>query len=534
VTFVNDTGVAASDLHFFQTQQAGNLSVELVCNAPMCADPSISVSLISHVGVYHFSVGVVWPSVCVDPGERVTLRLYCGGAACAATGVPHPTCDDWTLNGSIIGTPCPNPAVTPSPTATATATATPTATATATATPTATATVSPTPTATVSPTPTPGCAGIVTTITFENENAQSSGQMKAFIGFGLGCLEARVVENALGCPPPSILGQHHDWTFSWASPCVDQGESLVMQFTHQVPVTVPCADWFLDPFGRGPVTVNGGTAPSCFPPPDQRAFTNGTGQTASDLHVVVRFSSPERPDAGVVFNPPGCPSPAITRFDATLTQSIYDVVWSNPCVDNGESVALAFPCSSCRPIAECFHWTILGQPIGTPCSDPTPSPTPTPVPTLPPGLHDGRAKKISAAGSVVLSDGTADVKNVVVQVRNEGDHTEPFAVYVDIVPPGGIANPFGCTPNGRIIDTVVTLAPDEQAVISTEQTFNCADVQGVLNQSYTIKMAVDVHADDAGACGPSQINSVACFNALADDDDDDTDNRVTATGPQVK
>jgi len=149
-------------------------------------------------------------------------------------------------------------------------------------------------------------------------------------------------------------------------------------------------------------------------------------------------------------------------------------------------------------------------------------------------LHDGRAKKISAASSVVLSDGTPDVKNVSVQVRNEGDHTESFAVYVDIVPPGGVSNPYGCTPIGRIIDTVVTLAPDEQTVVQASPTFDCADVQGALDQTYTIKAAVDVHADDGGACPVFGIQSMACFAALADDDNDPSDNRATSNAFRVK
>jgi len=46
--------------------------------------------------------------------------------------------------------------------------------------------------------------------------------------------------------------------------------------------------------------------------------------------------------------------------------------------------------------------------------------------------------------------------------------------------------------------------------------------------------AADAHADDAGACPVFQIQSMACFNALADDDNDSSDNRVTTTGYQVK
>jgi len=63
---------------------------------------------------------------------------------------------------------------------------------------------------------------------------------------------------------------------------------------------------------------------------------------------------------------------------------------------------------------------------------------------------------------------------------------------------------------------------------------NCADVAGATGQTFTLIGAVDVHADDAGACGPFQIQSMTCFNALADDDDDDSDNRVTKNAFKVK
>jgi len=155
----------------------------------------------------------------------------------------------------------------------------------------------------------------------------------------------------------------------------------------------------------------------------------------------------------------------------------------------------------------------------------------------PTGFHDARMKKISASGSVVLSDGQPDIKNLVIQVRNEGDHTETIAVYVDIIPPGGVTNPYGCTPFGRVIDTVVTLGTTiqtNQTTVSATLSFSCVDVAGALNQSYTIMAAADAHADDSGPCAVFQIQSMTCFNALADDDNDASDNRATSTGFQVK
>jgi len=155
-----------------------------------------------------------------------------------------------------------------------------------------------------------------------------------------------------------------------------------------------------------------------------------------------------------------------------------------------------------------------------------------------PGFHDARAKKISAASSVVLSGRSAPAgENLVIQVRNEGDHTETIGVYVDIIPPGGITNPFGCTPFGRVIHSAVTLGTSNetnQTNLPAALSFTCSDVAGALNQTYTIMTAADAHADDVDACGPFQIQSITCYNALADDDNDPTDNRETTNGFRVK
>jgi hypothetical protein len=133
----------------------------------------------------------------------------------------------------------------------------------------------------------------------------------------------------------------------------------------------------------------------------------------------------------------------------------------------------------------------------------------------------------------VLSDGQPDTKTLVVQVRNDGTQPLTIGVYVDLVPPGGITNPYGCTPFGRVINTVITVAPLSQQTISVNLSFSCADVAGATGQSWTIMAAADAHADDAGACAVFQIQSMTCFNALADDDVDSSDNRVTSTGYKV-
>ena len=99
---------------------------------------------------------------------------------------------------------------------------------------------------------------------------------------------------------------------------------------------------------------------------------------------------------------------------------------------------------------------------------------------------------------------------------------------------GGLAGGHGCDPIGRIIDTVVYLAPGEQTVVSATPTFDCRDVEGALGQTYTVAAAADAHADDRDACRVFDIPTTTCFIALSDDDNDSSDNRLTASGFAVK
>jgi hypothetical protein len=387
-----------------------------------------------------------------------------------------------------------------------------------TSTPTTTATATPTASPTPSATPTPSaqpCPLPCTEVTFVNNTGQAASDLH--IEFeGTSTSSAQLLQNASGCPSPAVFLQSpHDFEVAvdWGNDCVDPGESVKFLFGADNPMgpkpEVSCFYWT-----RFGAFIEGQS------PPCAETFVNNTGQAAGDLHIEFVPGPAPVVSVGLIQNAPGCPQPTY------LIQFNVDVDWGVGCVDPGESVRLLFiPQSStlAPPRVSSFTWS-----FGTPTA------TPTPAPTLPPGLHDGRAKKISAASSVVLSDGTPDVKNVVVQVRNEGDHTETFAVYVDIVPPGGVSNPYGCTPVGRIIDEVVTLAPDEQTAVQASPTFDCADVSGALDQTYTIMAAVDVHADDGGPCAEFQIQSMACFTALADDDNDPSDNRATTNALRVK
>ncbi len=135
-----------------------------------------------------------------------------------------------------------------------------------------------------------------------------------------------------------------------------------------------------------------------------------------------------------------------------------------------------------------------------------------------------------------------DLKKVSVQVRNESSVPKTVGVYVDAIPPGGLSDPYGCLPFGRILQTTVALNTSSQANVLADTgiigdglvEFSCNDHAGAAGKTYTLIAVVDVNADDLAACGPGALDSLACFNALADDDTDDTDNRATRNAPRVQ
>lgn len=130
-----------------------------------------------------------------------------------------------------------------------------------------------------------------------------------------------------------------------------------------------------------------------------------------------------------------------------------------------------------------------------------------------------------------------------VWIANEGNHDEMIGVYLDVIPPGGTwnSNPGDCTPIGRILQTAVSVASQKQLNIPVEGStqgpnlvnFKCSKPSLVAGQRYTLIAAVDVHADDLGVCAPGSLVSLACFQALADDDNDPWDNRMVELTLQV-
>ena len=150
----------------------------------------------------------------------------------------------------------------------------------------------------------------------------------------------------------------------------------------------------------------------------------------------------------------------------------------------------------------------------------------------------------------VLSDVSPDFREIGVQVRALGDHIETVRVYMDVIPPGGSSNPGGCVPTGRILDSSVTLDPagvgnvgiDKQANVFADTgtlgdglvEFSCTNQSAVIGMTWTIIAAVDAHGDDSVACGPGLLLTLACANALADDDSTVGTNIDTRNAPRVQ
>jgi hypothetical protein len=210
-------------------------------------------------------------------------------------------------------------------------------------------------------------------------------------------------------------------------------------------------------------------------------FTNATGQTASDLHIL--FNGPVA-QPFLFQNAPGCPSPVFTGAGGSNT---LDVDWGVACVDNGESVVIEL--SSEPPSSvQCFHWTIFGSPIGTPCDPssptPTPSPSPTPSPTPPPtptANHDvGRAGGgFSTAGRAPGTSTSADVNVVKIKVKNFGAIAETEVRYAvsgsctidsngdtDTLDCGSVTYTAACSGNAAAISGDGDLDPAEVVSVS--------------------------------------------------------------------
>ena len=163
------------------------------------------------------------------------------------------------------------------------------------------------------------------------------------------------------------------------------------------------------------------------------------------------------------------------------------------------------------------------------------------------GNHDAQLRRIIAPVAVLSEPVSPDLKTIGVKVRNQGDHTETIGVYLDVIAPGATAGdpdgPGDCLPYGRILSTTVVVAPtvtvdvfaDTGTLGDSLVEFSCANQAAVVGMRYTLIAAVDAHADDEFPfCAPGLLLTLACANALADDDIDPADNRLTRNAPRVQ
>jgi len=125
-------------------------------------------------------------------------------------------------------------------------------------------------------------------------------------------------------------------------------------------------------------------------------------------------------------------------------------------------------------------------------------------------------------GEVVADSGS-------IVVANQSTHSDTIGVYVDVMAPAS----GGCAPNGRVLQTTITLAAGAKTTIPVPVSYSCADPAAANGLSYTWVAVADHGGDDLASCGPGALQSLACFNALADDDQDSSDNRVSRNGPKV-
>jgi Pretoxin HINT domain len=387
-------------------------------------------------------------------------------------------------------TPCPEPICTPTPTATAS------------------------PTATATPAP-----GSSTVVTLTNNNTISATNLRVTVT-GAANLQA-LHTNAPGCPTPAKYlsnfnpGATKNYDFVWPSDCVELGESVTVEFSPDCTSCPPpqVLSHCFTHFGFG----CGATAQ----PKPFAEFVNNTGQSVNDLHFGVST-------AGFSIQPlispaPGDGAPSVT-VSGTSGDFRVDVVWPSPSVDPSESRGTAIFSSECTgspcltPDVFCFFWTLNGSNLGggSPC------------PPFSPATHDAKLTRISGVPkNVRLSQGEVITDTASVVVANESNHTETIGVYVDV------AAPPGCNPNSRVLQTTVTLAAGAKTTLSVPVSYSCMDVGAANGQSYSWTAVADHAADDLASCGPGTLQGIACFNALANDDADSSDNRVSRTGPKV-
>jgi hypothetical protein len=246
-------------------------------------------------------------------------------------------------------------------------------------------------------------------------------------------------------------------------------------------------------------------------PADDTSYSAPSGGVlaALNLQVVGNESGRQSLFMNLDDNNPNAPGSTVIIFTGSGTQTIELAPSALGDGYHGEG-------TTCVPL-DC---------VNAECPGPA-TPTPTATPPSVAG-HDARLSKISGVPkNVRLSPGSVVSGSTSVVVANDSSHTETIGVYVDL------AAPPGCSPNTRVHQSTVTLAAGAKTTLSVPVNYSCMDPASVDGQSYNWTAVADHGADDLASCPPGALQSMACSNALANDDADPADNRTTHSGPKV-
>ena len=82
--------------------------------------------------------------------------------------------------------------------------------------------------------------------------------------------------------------------------------------------------------------------------------------------------------------------------------------------------------------------------------------------------------------------------------------------------------------------TTVTLAAGVKTMIDFPVSYSCVNPAAANGLVYAWVAVADVHADDAASCPPGSLQGLSCYNALASDDADPADNRISRNAPRVE
>ena len=167
--------------------------------------------------------------------------------------------------------------------------------------------------------------------------------------------------------------------------------------------------------------------------------------------------------------------------------------------------------------------------VNAECPAGTPAPA-TPTPTATPAGHNVSLRRIGGVpNSIRLSPGEVITDTTAIEVVNNSSHTDTIGVYVDITSPAA-----SCAPNGRVLETTVTVPAGRRTTVFVPVNYSCADPAAADGRSYTWVAVADHGADDLAVCGPGMLQSVNCTNGLVNDDESGfAGNFKTRVAPQV-